>query len=93
MSLRIYLADSEQLVRFLAAAAPHGGDWLLALPITSGGLRLDDESVHVAANTRLGINLCEPHVCHRCGSQVDARGLHCFICKHAPGHTTTPVSQ
>jgi len=83
------LADSEQLARLLAAAAQHSGDWLLALLITSGGLRLDDESVHVAISTCmcLGINLCEPHVCRGCGSQVDARGLHCFICKHAPGRT------
>jgi len=57
------LADSEQLARFLAAAAPHSGDWLLTLPITSCGLMLDDEFVHVAVRMRLGINLCKPHVC------------------------------
>jgi len=81
------LPDSEQLARFLAAAAPHSGHWLLALLITSCGLRLDDESVHVAVSMRLGINLCETHVCHGCGSQVDPRGLHCFICKHVTGRT------
>jgi len=81
------LADCEQLARFLTAAASHSSDWLLALPVTSCGLRLDDESVRVAVSMHLGINLCEPHVCRGCGSQVDARGLHCFTCKHVPGHT------
>ena len=33
---------------------------------------------------RLGLDLCEPHQCH-CGSVVDARGLHSFVCKRAPG--------
>ena len=27
---------------------------------------------------------CEPHQCH-CGSVVDARGLHSFVCKSARG--------
>jgi len=34
---------------YLAASSPgHSGDWLLALPIASCGLRLDDEAVRVA---------------------------------------------
>jgi len=33
---------------------------------------------------RLGLDLCEPHQCH-CGSVVDARGLHSFVCKTASG--------
>ena len=59
----------------------------MALPISSCGLRLDDEAVRVAVGIRLGLNLCEPHTC-RCGAMVDARGLHSFVCKHAPGRTT-----
>jgi len=86
-SVKGSLADSEQLVRFLAVAAPRSSDWLLALPITSCGLRLDDESVHVAVSMCLGINLCESHVCCGCSFEVDARDLHCFMCKHAPGRT------
>ena len=30
---------------YLAASSPHSSDWLLALPIASCGLRLDDEAV------------------------------------------------
>ena len=32
------------------------------------------------------MDLCVPHDCH-CGSLVDARGLHSFVCKKAPGRT------
>ena len=72
---------------FLASLAPHTGDWLFALPFTSCGLRLDDEAVRVAVGLRLCLNLCVPHQC-RCGSAVDARGLHSFVCKRAPGKTS-----
>ena len=41
------ISDSCQKTIFLAAAAPHSGDWLLALLVTSCGLRLTDEVVRV----------------------------------------------
>jgi len=53
------------------------------LPITSCRLRLDDEAVHVAVALRLGPELGSPHSC-RCGSSVDTRSTHGFVCKHAP---------
>ena len=48
------IPDSCHKARFLAAAAPHSGDWLLALPVTSCGLRLTEEAVRVAVALRLG---------------------------------------
>ena len=69
------LINSYQRASFRAASAPHSGDWLFALPISSCGLRLDDEAMRIAVGLRLGLNLCIPHVC-RCGAQVDARGIH-----------------
>lgn len=78
------LTDMEQKARLLAVSAPHSGDWLVALPLTSCGLRLDDEAVRVAVSLRLGVSLGAPHTC-RCGAAVDARGLHSFVCKKAPG--------
>jgi len=47
---------------------------------------MDDEAVRVAVGLRLGLDLCSPHEC-RCGSMVDAWGLHSFVCKKAPGKT------
>jgi hypothetical protein len=70
--------------RLLATSAPHSGDWIYALPIAACGLKLDNEAIRVAVGLRLGINLCEPHVCP-CGTQVDARGIHGLACKHSAG--------
>ena len=81
-NINIYVVYSKQcviIIKFLAATAPHSGDWLLALLISSCGLRLDDEAVRVAVGIRLDLNLCEPHTC-RCGAMVDARGLHSCVC-------------
>ena len=54
------------------------------MPIASCGLKLDGEAVRVAVGLRLGLDLCIPHQC-LCGSPVDARGLHSFVCRKAPG--------
>ena len=78
------MTDVRQQAQFLAATAPHSGDWLLALPITQCGLRLDNEAVRIAVALRLGLDLGVPHLC-RCGAHVDASGLHAFVCRHAPG--------
>ena len=64
-------------------SSPHG-DWLFALPVSSCGLKLDDEAVRVAVGMRLGMKICAPHLC-RCGAQVDACGAHSLLCKQAPG--------
>ena len=72
---------------FLAASSQHSGGWLLVLLIASCGLKLDDEAVRVAVGLRLGLVLCVPHNCH-CGSPVDARGFHSFVCKRAPGRSS-----
>ena len=72
-----------QRASVLSARATHSGVWLLTLTITACGLRLDDEAVHIAVALKLGSELGSPHSC-RCGSSVDARGTHGFVCKHAP---------
>src|SRR6218665_704167 len=50
-----------------------------ALPISARGLRLDDETGRVAVGLRLGVAICEPHVC-ACGAQVSSRGAHGLSC-------------
>ena len=72
-----------QRASLLAARTPHSGDWLLALPITACGLRLEDEAVRIAVALRLGSELGSSHTC-RCGSLVGATGVHGLVCKQAP---------
>ena len=78
------LMDQTAKARFEAISAQHAGDWLLALPLPTCGLQLDDEAVRVAVSLRLGVSLGAAHTC-RCGAEVDCLGLHCFVCKKAPG--------
>ena len=61
------LTNDHHRARLLAAMDEHSGDWLHAWPITSCGLRLDNESIRVAVGLRLGANLCAPHQCP-CGA-------------------------
>jgi hypothetical protein len=72
--------DSTDRARLLAASAPHSGDWLHAMPITSCGLRLNDEAIRVAVGLRLGTELCQVHQCS-CGTTINTRGLHVLSCK------------
>ena len=61
------------------------GDWLLILPISACGLRLNDEAFHVAVVLHLGADLGKAHIC-RCGANVDPPGIHSLVCRHMPGH-------
>jgi len=70
--------------RLLAAASPHSGDWIHALPISACGLRLDDDAIRTAVAFRVGAKVCYPHSCP-CGSGVDSFGLHALSCKNNPG--------
>ena len=72
--------DEHNRARLFAAPAPHICDWLIVLPISSSGLRLDDDAIRVAIGLRLGANLCDPHVCP-CSAFVNSRGTHSLSCK------------
>jgi hypothetical protein len=76
--------DNYNKARLLAASSNHSGDWLHAIPITSCGLRLDDDAVRVAVGLRLGCDICHPHSCP-CGAIVDVRGSHALSCKRSAG--------
>ena len=77
-------AHQVDSARLHAAASPHSGAWLDALPIPNLGLHLDNESVRIAVALRLGAPICQPHKC-RCGRQVDSRGLHGLSCQKSAG--------
>lgn len=84
MSVHDAASTAEDHARLLAIKSPHASDWLFALPISSCGLRLDDEAVRVAVGLRLGLQLCQTHRCP-CGTTVDTRGLHGLSCRRSSG--------
>ena len=61
------------------------GAWLQALPMSSLGLRMDDDTLRVAAGLRLGATLCQPHNCQHCGGVVDEFALHGLSCRKRQG--------
>ena len=69
----------------LAASTKESGAWLDALPVSSLGLRMDNNTVRVAVGLRLGSPLCRPHTCHHCGVQVDGTATHGLSCKWSEG--------
>ena len=81
------LTDKRDQARLLALSAPHSGDWLNALPISSCGLRLGDEAIRVAVGLRLGSKICEPHQCP-CGFNVDPEGTHGLACRRSAGRSS-----
>ena len=59
--------NDREKARLRASLTATSGAWLQkALPISSVGLRMDDDVIRVAVGLRLGANLCEPHMC-TCG--------------------------
>ena len=70
--------------RLIAAAAPHSGDFLHAIPRSAVGTRLDDTSLRIAVSLRLGASTCAPHTCI-CGAEVDCSGIHGLACRKSAG--------
>lgn len=87
---RIYqdLLDKQstpaERARLRAVATDQASAWLNATPMSSIGLKLDNNSVRIAVGLRLGTKLCEPHKCI-CGQLVDPWGRHGLSCKNAKG--------
>ena len=77
--------DPRARARLLAVAKKESGAWLNALPVSSLGLRMDDDIVRIAVGLRLGVPLCRPHRCHLCGSEVDELATHGLSCKRSQG--------
>ena len=83
--LLLNASDPSDRARLLAVSHRESGAWLLALPISNLGLRLDDDSVKIAVGLRLGTPLCSPHHCKRCGQLVDSLGRHGLSCRRSEG--------
>ena len=72
--------DDTTRARLLAATTKEAGAWLNALPITSVGLRMEDDVIRIAAGLGLGAPLCHPHSCRLCGRAVDSFATHGLSC-------------
>ncbi|XP_037027835.1 uncharacterized protein LOC119068371 [Bradysia coprophila] len=86
--------DACQKARLLASSQEESGYWLGALPSTSLGLCLDNDSLRIAVALRLGAKICNTHNC-KCGKKVDEFGHHGTVRedgKRPDGLTLTPWS-
>ena len=70
--------------RLLAAAEPHSGAWLDALPVEKLGLHLPNDVLRIGVALRLGIPVSLPHRC-KCGATADSLGHHQLSCHRDPG--------
>ena len=71
----------------LALKATHSSEWLFVLFISSCCLRICDETMRVAVELHLGLNLCEAHTSSS-GATVSTRGTHGQSCKRSTGRAT-----
>ena len=55
------------------------------MPISSVGLRMDDDIVRIAVSVRLGVPLCHRHMCSCCGAKVNNLGTHGLSCRFSKG--------
>ena len=85
-SLTSNAPDARCRVRLLTATSKESGAWLNVLPVSSLGLLMDDESIHVGVGLCLGVPLCQPHLCHQCGAEVDHLATHELSCRRSIGH-------
>ena len=77
--------DATTTARLLAASTSESGVWLNTLPISSLGQRMDNNTIRVAVGIRLGTQLCRPHMCHHCGSEVNGFCIHGLSCHWSEG--------
>ena len=82
--------DSSTRARLLAVASKESGVWLNALPLSTIGLRMDDDTIRVAVSLRLNWcqTICEPHTCSQCGSPEDDKGTHALSCRFSRGRAS-----
>ena len=77
--------DPRSRARLLAVATRESGAWLHALPVSSLGLRMEDDVVRIAVGLRLSVPLCRPHRCCHCRGEVDELATHGLSCVKSIG--------
>ena len=59
--------------------------WLHTFPVSSLGLRMENNAVRVAVGLRLAAAICHPHTCCHCGVEVDHLATHGLNCSKSEG--------
>jgi len=77
--------NDEECARLLAVSTSESGAWLRAFPVSALGLRMDDNSVKIAAGLRLGTPVCGAHQCQHCSAMVSNLGRHALSCRRSEG--------
>ena len=72
--------DEVTRARLLAVMSRDAGAWLQALPNSSLGLRLDDNTLRISVGLHLGTAIGVPHLCH-CFIIISCDVSFCSICK------------
>ena len=78
-------SNATSIARRLAASTNESGTWRNALPISSLGIRMDNNTIKVAVGLKLGSPLCRPHTCHYCGAAVDHLATNGLSCRWSEG--------
>ena len=76
--------DDLARVRLLLPSSKESDAWFHALPISSFGLRMDDNTI-IAVGLRFDSTLCRPHSCQHCRAKVDHLATHSLGCKKSEG--------
>ena len=83
-ALMVSAPNTQSRARLLAVSCPESGAWLHAMPISSVGLRMDDD-VRIAVSLCLSVPLCHPHMCSCCGAEVNNLWTHGLSCRFSKG--------
>jgi len=78
-------SDNRTKAHLLSVSSSESGAWLNALPVPPLGTKLDNESLRIALDLRLGVPIVVEHTCV-CGSAVDTFGTYSLACRHSGGH-------
>ena len=78
-------SNDVERARLLSVSDRESGAWLRALPVSSLGLHMDDNTLQIAVALRLGTPVCGPHQCRYCSAMVDELGRHALSCRQSEG--------
>ena len=73
-------ADNMACAQFWVVSTKESGAWLHALPISTQGIKMDENTICIAVGLRLGTALRLPQ---HCGVKVDNLATHCLSCRRS----------